>query len=223
MLDDFISLLFPRCCAISGKPLARGEQLISFEYAASLPRYDPYSSNDNLYRKFSGLVNLNYVWAYYKFSKKSGVQKLMHQIKYNNMPELGELSGRWFGEAIHEIKSDIDLVIPVPMHPAKRRKRGYNQADYIAKGVAETLQIEWYPDVMIKAKNTSTQTKKGRKERFDNAEDIYRVKDPAKIVGKRALVIDDVITTGATIGQCAKLLLESGCTNVSVAALAAAE
>jgi len=223
MISDFISLLFPRCCVVSGKPLARGEQFISFEVVASLSRYDLHASNENLYRKFLGLVNIEYVWAHYKFSKKSNVQKLMHQIKYNNVPELGELSGRWLGDAIQALKPNIDLIIPVPMHPAKRRKRGYNQADYIAKGVAEILHIEWNPEIMTKIKNTSTQTKKGRKERFDNARNIYQVKNQKMLAGKRVLIVDDVISTGATIGQCAQLLIESGCASVSVAALAAAE
>lgn len=223
MIHDFISLLFPRCCAVSGKPLARGEQFISFESAASLAKYDLYASNDNLYRKFSGLVNVEYVWAYYKFNKKSGVQKLMHQIKYNHLPELGEITGRWFGQAICTTKAEIDLVIPVPLHPAKMRKRGYNQADYIAKGIAEALETTWSPKVMARTVNTSTQTKKSRKERFENARDIYQVKDKGLVKDKHVLVVDDVITTGATIGQCAQLLVDSGCTRVSVAALAAAE
>jgi len=223
MLGDFLSLLFPQCCLISGKPLARGEQFISLDCAASMAKYNLYEPNENLYRKFSGLVNVDHVWAYYKFNKKSGVQKLMHHIKYKNLPEAGEMAGRWFGESIRAVNPAIDLIIPVPLHPAKKRKRGYNQADYIAKGIAEVLEIEWSPDAMVKSINTSTQTKKGRKERFENAKNIYEVKRPEKVVDKKILVIDDVITTGATIGQCAQLLLESGCVSVSVAALAAAE
>ncbi len=223
MLSDFISLLFPRVCAISSKPLAKGEKYISITHASTLPKYNLYDSNENLYRKFSGLVNVKHVWAFYKFNKKSGVQKLLHQIKYKNLPEVGELTSHWFGESISKLNPEIDLVIPIPLHPAKRRKRGYNQADYIAKGIAEGLRVNWMADAMVRVVNTDTQTKKGRKERFSNIKDIYRVSRGDIIVGKKILLVDDVITTGATIGQCAQLLLEAGCAEVSIAALAAAE
>jgi len=223
MLSDLISLLFPRVCAISGKPLAKGEKYVSIAYATSLPKYNLSDANENLYRKFSGLVNVKQVWAYYKFNKKSGVQNLLHHIKYKNQPEVGELTSYWFGEAILRLKPEIDLVVPIPLHPAKKRKRGYNQADYIAKGIAEKLQVKWMADAMIRKVNTETQTKKGRKERFSNTRDIYQVNNIHAITGKKILLVDDVITTGATIGQCAQLLLEAGCSEVSVAALAAAE
>jgi ComF family protein len=223
MINDFVSLLFPRCCAISGEPLAKGEQYISLSYAASMPRYDLTIANENLNRKFSGIVKVEHVWAYYKFSKKSGVQKLLHQIKYKNLPEVGELASKWFGQNISRLGVDLDLVLPVPLHPAKKRKRGYNQADYIAKGIATGLQINWSDEVLVRTVNTSTQTKKGRIERFNNTENIYAVSDPNMIIGKKILIVDDVITTGATIGQCAQLLLDAGCKEVNVAALAAAE
>lgn len=223
MLSDFISLLFPQVCSISGRPLAKGEKYISITYAASLPKYNLYEANENLHRKFSGLVNVKHVWAYYKFSKKSGVQKLLHQVKYKNLPEVGELTSHWFGEAIHKMKPEIDLVVPIPLHSAKKRKRGYNQADYIAKGIATELQVEWLADAMVRIVNTDTQTKKGRQERFSNTQNIYRVNKREAVAGKKILLVDDVITTGATIGQCAQLLLEAGCAEVSVAALAAAE
>lgn len=223
MLTDFISLLFPRVCAVSGKPLAKGEKYISTTYAASLPKYKLHEPNENLNRKFSGLVNVKHVWAFYKFSKKSGVQKLLHQIKYKNLPEVGELTSHWFGQSIYKLKPEIDIVVPIPLHSAKKRKRGYNQADYIAKGIAEELQVEWLADAMLRIVNTDTQTKKGRQERFNNTRDIYRVNKHEAVAGKKILLVDDVITTGATIGQCAQLLLDAGCTEVSIAALAAAE
>ncbi len=225
MFNDFISLLFPHCCVISQEPLPKGEQYISTTYAASLPKYDLYSSNVNLERKFSGLVNAKHVLAYYKFSKKSGVQKILHQIKYKNLPEVGELTGRWFGHALMNagFQHKFDLILPVPLHKAKKRKRGYNQSDYIAKGMAEGLQTEWSGDILRRIVNTQTQTKKGREERFNNTENIYAIQNPALIIGKSILIVDDVITTGATVGQCALLLLEAGCKEVSIAALAAGE
>lgn len=225
MFNDLISLFFPHCCVISNIPLARGEQYISTAYANSLPKYDLHSPNENLERKFSGLVNAKHVIAYYKFSKKSGVQKILHQIKYNNLPEIGELTGRWFGHALLEAgyEDKFDLILPIPLHEAKKRKRGYNQSDYIAKGMASALQTDWSAEILERTVNTNTQTKKGRAERFSNTENIYAIRNPEKIIDRKILIVDDVVTTGATITECAILLLNAGCKEVNVAALAAAE
>lgn len=225
MFNDFVSLLFPHCCVVSNTPLARGEKYISTTYANSLPKYDLYSPNENLERKFSGLVNAKHMVAYYKFSKKSGVQKILHQIKYKNLPEIGELAGHWFGYALLEAgyQDKFDLLLPIPLHEVKRRKRGYNQSDYIAKGMARALQTKWSGEILQRTINTKTQTKKGRAERFSNTENIYAIHKPERIIDQRILIIDDVITTGATVAQCAHLLLNTGCKEVSVAALAAAE
>lgn len=225
MLNDFISLLFPHCCVVSKQPLSRGERYISTSFANTLPKYSLSQKNVNLERKFSGLVDVKFVLAYYKFTKKSGVQRILHQLKYRNLPEIGILTGKWFGNALIEAgyQDKFDLILPVPLHKAKKRKRGYNQSDYIAQGIAEVLQIEWSGDVLLRKVNTQTQTKKGRTERFSNTENIYALEDSSLIKGKRILVVDDVITTGATVSQCAELLLKESCKEVSVAALAAAE
>lgn len=225
MFNDFVSLLFPHCCVVSKQPLSKGEKYISTAYASSLPRYDLHFANVNLERKFSGLVPVKNVLAYYKFSKKSGVQKILHQIKYKNLPELGLQCGKWFGLALVEADyvNEFDLILPVPLHKAKQRKRGYNQSDFITEGIATVLQTEWSKDILKRVVNTQTQTKKSRLERFHNTESIYAIINAASIEGKRVLIVDDVITTGATVSQCADLLLKAGCKEVSVAALAAAE
>jgi ComF family protein len=224
MFKDFISLLFPHCCVISGKPLARGEKWIASDFAMGLPRFDLQTSNDKMEQKFSGLVRLEYALAFYKFRKKSGVQKLLHALKYQNYPEVGEMAGRWFGHAMVEAghQQHFDLIVPVPLHYAKRRKRGYNQCDHIAIGLSEITQIPWQADVLLRTDNRESQTKKSRRERFDNADNIYQLADPALVRGKRVLIIDDVITTGATIISCARLL-ENKAAAVSAAALASAE
>ncbi|MDF9800573.1 ComF family protein [Catalinimonas alkaloidigena] len=225
MFNDFISLLFPHCCVVSKLPLAKGEQYISTSFANALPKYDLHHTNVNLERKFSGLVDIKYVLVYYKFSKKSGVQKILHHLKYRNLPEIGILTGKWFGHSLRAAgyQDKFDLIIPVPLHKSKQRKRGYNQADYIAKGIAEVLEIDWSENILQRKVNTQTQTKKSRAERFSNTENIYAIQNQAFIKEKRILIIDDVITTGATVGQCADLVLKEGGKEVSVAALAAAE
>lgn len=207
---------------ITNTPLVKGEQYISTNCAHQLPKYDLKIFNENLKQKFYGLITVKHAFAYYKFSKNSNVQKLLHHLKYGNCPELGEMAAKWYGQALIEAgyKNSFDLIIPVPMHKVKRKKRGYNQCDGIAKGLSVVLEIPWADEVLEKVVNTQTQTKKSRMQRFENASSVYGIKNKEIIRNKRILLIDDVVTTGATISMCAYLLLENGCKEVSVAALA---
>ena len=170
-------------------------------------------------------ASVKHALAYYKFAKHGGVQRLLHQLKYKNCPEVGELAGMWFAHALVEAgyKEAFDLIIPIPLHRAKKRQRGYNQCDYIAKGLATVLEIPWRADGLIKPHRTTSQTRKSRWERSENVMAVFQLSDPAAIIGQRVLLVDDVVTTGATLGMGAKVLLEGGCREVSVAALATPE
>lgn len=225
MIKDFINLLFPRCCVISHEPLTKGEQYISTNCAYRLPKYNLTELNESLSKRFYGLVKIKHAFAYYKFAKKSNVQKLIHHIKYRNGQELGELVAGWYGNALMEAGYDqeFDVIVTIPLHKAKQRKRGYNQCDCIAKGLASVLRIPWETDVLYRNIYTESQTKMSKIQRFENAATIYSINVAEKIKGKRVLLIDDVITTGATIGMCADLLLKAQCKEVSVAALASPE
>lgn len=223
MIKDLLSLIFPRCCVITHTALVKGEQYISVNCAHQLPKYDLNIPNENLHKRFYGLITIKHAFAYYKFSKNSNTRKLLHHLKYGNCPELGEITGKWYGQALIEAgykAGFFDLIVPIPMHKVKQRKRGYNQCDGIARGLAAVLEIPWASDVLEKKVNTQTQTRKNRMERFDNANSVYGIKNKEVVKGKRILLVDDVITTGATISMCAHLLLENGCQEVSVAALA---
>lgn len=224
MISDFVSLLFPHCCVVSGEPLAKGEQLISTGFAAALPRFDLHTPNEKFAQKFSGLVCVEHTLAYYKFRKKSGVQKLLHCLKYKNYPEVGEIAGRWFGEALSRAgyHQHFDLIVPVPLHASKKRKRGYNQSDHIAMGMSVALGVPWSDQVLIRTAERESQTRKGRAERFGNSDNIYQITHSEQVLDKNILLIDDVITTGATIISCA-LLFEGIAKTISVAALASAE
>lgn len=225
MIKDLLSLIFPECCLITHTPLVKGEQYISTNCAHQLPKYDLKVPNENLHRRFYGLTTIKHVFAYYKFSKNSKVQKLLHHIKYGNCPEVGEITAKWYGQALIEAgyKESFDLIVPIPMHKTKQRKRGYNQCDSIARGLAAVLEIPWTHEALEKRVNTQTQTRKNRIERFENASSVYSIKNKETLQGKRILLVDDVITTGATISVCAHLLLQHNCREVSVAALAAPE
>ena len=222
MINDFVSLLFPRCCVISNAPLARGEQYVATAAAQSLPRFDLRHPSEALARRMYTFAPVKHTLAYYKFAKHGGVQRLLHQLKYKNCPEVGELASMWFAHALVEAGCGgaFDLIVPIPLHRTKRRQRGYNQCDYIARGLAVVLDIPWNPDVLTKPHPTSSQTRKSRWERSENVSGIFVLPKPELVAGLRVLVVDDVVTTGATLGAGARTLLEGGCSEVSVAALA---
>lgn len=225
MLKDFVSLLFPRTCLISHKPLAKGEEYIATEEALNLPTFDITEKNVALESRIYSFAPVAEAWAYYKFSKRGKVQKLLHAIKYSDCPELGELTGKWFGQLLKENINlkDIDLIIPVPLHRRKKRTRGYNQCDHIAQGLSQVLGIPWSDHTLVKTKNTQSQTKKSRIERYYNSYLSYSISSQVPINNLHVLLVDDVVTTGATVGSCANILLENGCRAVSVAALATPE
>lgn len=222
MVNDFISLLFPRCCVISGAPLARGEQHIAMAAAQALPRFDLQHPPEALIRQLYTFAPVKHALTYYKFVRRGGVQQLLHALKYKNCPEVGELAGMWFGHALLDASysDSFDLIIPIPLHRAKFRQRGYNQCDYIAKGLAAALDIPWNPNVLVKKHHTASQTRKSRWERSENMANNFQLTEPTAVTDQRILLVDDVVTTGATLGTGAKVLLKAGCCEVSVAALA---
>ena len=225
MLNDFVSLLFPRCCLISNAPLARGEQHVAMAAVQKLPRFDQQRPPEALRQQLYTFAPVKHALAYYKFAKHGGVQRLLHHLKYKSCPEVGELAGMWFAHAIKSagLHESFDLLVPVPLHAAKQRRRGYNQCDQIAKGMAEVLEVPWESQALIKSRQTQSQTRKSRWERSENVAQGFEVADAAAIAGLRVLLIDDVMTTGATLGVGAKILLENGAQEVSVAALAATQ
>ena len=225
MLKDFVSLIFPRMCLLSQQSLAKGEHLIATQARLAMPKFDLTETNLSLERRVYSFAQIDQAWAYYKFSKHGKVQKLLHALKYQNYPEVGELAGKWFGQALRQNNSiqRIDLIVPVPLHKKKQKKRGYNQCDYITWGLSEVLDIPWSTQILVKTKNTDSQTKKNRIERYQNSHQAYAIQKNANIKGKHILLVDDVVTTGATLGACASLLLVGGCRAVSIAALATPE
>ena len=225
MVNDFISLLFPRCCVISDVPLAKGERFIATSAALALPRFDLYHPLEVLMQRMYTFAPVKHTFAYYKFAKRSRVQRLLHQLKYKNYPEVGELAGMWFGHALTDAgyQDAFDLIIPIPLHHIRQRQRGYNQSDYIAKGISKAMNIPWNANVLARPQRTTTQTRKSRWERSSNVEDAFRLLCPTCIANQQILLVDDVLTTGATLGTGANTLLSGGAATVSVAALAGLE
>lgn len=225
LLNAFVDLIFPRYCLSCSDNLAIGEDTICTKCRFDLPRTNSYENgHEPLAQKFYGKVQVKSVNAYLKFVKGGKVQRLLHQLKYKNHPEVGEMLGRWYGNDLKSIdyQTKIDLLIPVPMHPKKLSVRGYNQVDFIVKGLAEALEVAYDTTTLKKGKPTESQTRKSRFERYKNANDVYFVENPELILGKRIGLVDDVVTTGSTLEVCAAELLEEGASEVHIIAMATA-
>ena len=173
-------------------------------------------------KQFWGKVPVKAATAFYHFTKGSKVQHLIHQLKYKQHPEVGIKIGKLMGNDLLQSKwfTDLDIVIPVPLHRDKERTRGYNQAAVFATGLALTLGITSSQENLHRTKFTSTQTKKHRFERFENVHQVFMIADKVQFKNKNVLLVDDVITTGSTLTACAETILEIPGTSVSIAAIA---
>lgn len=220
-LEDFISLFFPRYCYGCREALVRGEYLICTRCVHDLPRTDYHKHRKNaLFERLHGRISLQQALAFLRFEKETAVQHLLHALKYGHHPEIGEMLGRVYGQELkHHIS--IDAVIPVPLHSARRRSRGYNQSASFAKGLSVALGCQCVESSLVRIRKTETQTRKSRLSRWRNVEDAFAIADCRPIQGQRVLLVDDVITTGATIEACGRLL-STQCQSLSIACIAVA-
>ena len=173
---------------------------------------------------FTGRIKIENTASYYYFEEGGKVQNLLHRIKYNGMKEAAKVIGLWYGEALRNSHfSDADLVIPVPLHASKLRKRGYNQSEWFAKGIAESMGIPLDAKSFIKTRKTESQTKKTRLQRQANVAESFTVVNIPALANKHILLVDEVITTGATLEACAQTLLALNCgIKISIVSIALA-
>ena len=185
-----------------------------------------HSGNENkVAQLFWGRVQIENVISFFQYRKGSRYQKLIYFIKYKGMKELGLEAGQRVGDLITESEgfSTIDLIVPVPLHEQKQKKRGYNQSEWIAMGISMVLQKPLTAGNLFRKKHTPTQTRKNRYERWQNVEGIFGVKTPDEFAGKHILLVDDVVTTGSTLEACAWELLKITDVKVSIVTLAFAD
>jgi ComF family protein len=226
MIADFLSLLFPDNCLSCSESLNKGEKMLCSRCRYELPKTDFHKDELNdLNKKFWGRVDIKYALAYLKFHKGGMVQKILYQLKYQGKKDAAKMLGQWYGEdlANYGFHEKLDIILPVPLHKAKLRKRGYNQSDLLAEGLSESLNVDWSPNVLVRVEEKTSQTNKSRIERWENVKTIYKLNEPEAVYGKKVLIVDDVMTTGATFEACAMEILEKGAKEVSVATLAYAE
>jgi ComF family protein len=223
---DLLGLLFPNLCNACGIALYHSEHLICTKCLYDLPFTDYHQHAENrVAKQLWGRLPLNAAMAMLYFRKGAKVQNLVHNLKYNGRTDVGVLLGNMLGERLitSTLYKDIDLIIPVPLHHKKYKHRGYNQCTFIAEGIAEKMEIGFSEENLIRSTSTESQTKKNRYNRYENMQDVFKVSTPTHIAGKHILLVDDVITTGATLEACANELLNNGAAKVSIAALAFAE
>lgn len=223
--DDFVSLIYPSYCLACEQALVKGEQTVCTICRASLPLTNYHYEKENPVKtRFYGQVPIAYVWPYLRYSRLGIVQKLLQQLKYKNHPEVGQLLGQLYGGELRRagLFEQIDVVVPVPLHPRKQRQRGYNQATVFAQGLVEQSELTLDESLLIRTRYTETQTKKGKESRWQNVQEVFDAPISPQLQGKHVLLVDDVVTTGATAGVCAEKLLKAGAARVSMVFIAAA-
>jgi len=223
--DDFLSLLFPRLCYACGNHLLRNEKLICTECFVMMPRTNYHLDEDNpVARLFWGRCRIEKAAAFSFYNRGSRIRNLIHNLKYKGIKEIGYELGRIYGTTLLSsgFTDGIDLIIPVPLHPSKKRQRGFNQSEIISSGLSESTGLVMDTKILERKVITATQTRRSRYERWVNVEGIFSVADSCRIEGKHVLLVDDVITTGSTLESCVNELLKTDGVKVSIAALAVA-
>lgn len=225
-LKNIFYLFFPKVCLNCKLHLKLNEDLICTKCRHDLPKtHFSNTSKNKLEKKFYGRVPINSGTALFYYHKNGKIQQLIHQLKYKNKENIGELFGNWLAGEMTKSKrfKNIDYIVPVPLHPKKQRIRGYNQLSKFGEILAKNLNAKLSEDKLIKIASTDTQTKKNLLERWNNVKELFILKDKTFFENKHVLLIDDVITTGATIESCAYQLLKTKNITISIAVMAYTE
>lgn len=202
------------------------EEYICLPCRLSLPLTNYHKNRGNpIAQKLRYTCNVNHAFAYLKYYRKGIAQKILRELKYNGNSEVGTLVGKWFGEelSIAGMDNTFDIIIPIPLHPLKLKRRGYNQSEKITEGLAEALRIEHLPNLLKRTVYTQTQTQKGMSERWTSTEQIFEIGDTNDLSEKHILILDDVITTGATVESAVNCLWKAKPKAISVCALASGQ
>jgi len=222
ILSHLIHVLFPELCHVCGSGLVKGEHIMCVPCFFNLPRTNAHTDPDNKTSElFAGRVPFTAATSYFYYSKYSKYAHLIHMMKYKGKPDIGVYLGKLLGQELKNtgFSAGIDLIIPVPLHKKRMRKRGYNQSLCIAEGISLATGIAIDTKSVIRVVNTSTQTKKDREQRAENMADVFTLDKEHGLASKHVLLVDDVITTGATIESLARCIEQVENIRVSIASL----
>lgn len=220
----FFDLLFPRCCVVCGCVLSANEKYLCIKCLTHLPKTNDYLKvGNNTEKRFWGKFQLERAAAYFYYEKGSDFDKILYELKYHGCKEIGATMGRYLATEmlLSGFFDGIDLIIPVPLHPDKEKKRGYNQSAWIAKGVSEVTGIRLEANAVARLVDTNTQTRKSVFERWENVQDIFSVVSSDFLERKHILLVDDVVTTGSTLYSCATAVVGIKGVKISILTLAA--
>lgn len=217
-----LNLLFPRTCIGCNSVISSTEALLCLSCRHQIP-LTRFHQNENslLMNKFFGRFPVEHATALFYFQKRGLTQRLMHRLKYKGVKEISDFLGKWLGEELKEISgfSDIQMVVPVPLHKQKLKKRGYNQVEGFGRELAQVFQVPYRDDILIKITKTGSQVFKTRMLRFES-EEVFAVQKLNEIKNLHVLLVDDIITTGATLEKCALQLLKGEGVKISIAVMA---
>ena len=224
MLKDLINLLFPKQCLHCKQNI--DQDFICDECFKTIKFTNDYlyPTSCQCYLRLQKDIKIKFGMSMCLFHKKTAIQTLIHELKYDNKPKIGIWLGKLCGEKLihYHFDQDFDFVIPIPLHKKRLQMRGYNQSAMFAKGISETVDKPVYEDIIIRTKNTQTQTTQQRDQRFENVKDVFEVIKPEKIKNASILLVDDIITTGATLISCSKEILKFNPKNLSIITIATA-
>lgn len=223
MFHDLLNLFYPQICNCCGSELLGKENIICTSCLHKLPLTGFHLDNENAVKKvFTGRLDIENATALLYFRKKGMVQELIHNLKYRGHREISTYLGDWYGELLADTSQfgTIQAVIPVPLHPKKLRSRGFNQVEGFGKAIANKLQIEYLDDVLVKKSTTRSQTLKNRLARWGQIEETFMIENTQKAENKHLLLVDDLITTGATLEACTHKLQKINGVKISMATMA---
>jgi ComF family protein len=225
MLQSVLNLFFPEVCFACNLKLGDNETYVCTSCRHLLPVTNFHlDSKETVLKTFYGRAKVENATALLRFEKKGITQQLLHNLKYKGYEEVGTFLGKWLGSELKDIEEykHIDIVVPVPLHKNKLKKRGYNQVAKFAIEIAKQLEIDYEDNVLIKVSNVTSQVTKNRFSRWTDNEEFFTIQNKEKINNKHILLVDDIITTGATMEACIAVLNKAKNVKVSVASMAIA-
>lgn len=216
-ISDLLDIIFPRHCCVCGELLSAQETDICLNCLYALPRIEAESRKD-IEHIFWGKIDIERATSYIYYHKGSPYNNLIHTLKYHGRPIVGERLAYIAAKELQEsgFFDGIDIIVPLPLSRKKKRKRGYNQCDYISDGISRATGIPVAKNTVRRTISNETQTHKNRDERWKNVEGIFSVAAPSCLEGRHILLVDDILTTGATLASCAKTIKESSNCTISI-------
>lgn len=223
IVSRLLDILLPRTCCVCGRRLSMKEHILCADCDTSMPRthYVKDSRSNVMAQLFWHLIPIEHAVSLFFYKSGSKTASVVYKLKYGDRPDIGEYMGKLLAYELEteNLLDDVDVIVPVPLTRARRRQRGYNQSEMIAHGIAQVCGKPVMPDVLIRTAFTESQTSKDRWQRMSNVKNVFQCQHPDLIRGKHVLVVDDIVTTGATARECSEILVQSGARCISIASL----